>query len=86
MRVTPYHTYPLIDARTFMYNIGRVLSCHAYLLAPSRHILDASQRPLYTSTPSVYCTLESTLIFILIILWSIFVLVFEPLDLGRILP
>ena len=39
---TPYHTYPLIDAHTFMHNGGRVLSCHAYLLVPSRHILDAS--------------------------------------------
>ena len=48
MCVTPYHTYPLIDARTFMNNGGRVLSCRAYLLAPSKHLLDASQRPLYT--------------------------------------
>ena len=86
MCVTPYHTYPLIDARTFMHNGGHVLSFHAYLLVPSRHILDASQRPLYTGTPSMYCTIESILIIILIILWSIFVLVFEPLDLGRILP
>ena len=86
MCVTPYHTYHLIDACTFMHNGGRVLSCHAYLLIISRHILDASQRPLYIGTPSMYCTLESILIIILIILRSISVLVFEPLDLERILP
>ena len=63
MCVTPYHTYPLIDAHTFMYNGGCVLSCHAYLLVPSRHILDASQRPLHIGTPTMYYKLESILIF-----------------------
>ena len=53
MCVTPYHTYPLIYARTFMHNGRRVFSCRAYLLAPSRHLLDASQRPLYIGTPNV---------------------------------
>ena len=56
MCVIPYHTYPLIDARAFMHNGGRVLSCHAYLLALSRH-LDVSHRPLHIGTPSMYFTL-----------------------------